>query len=103
MQEIATEVTLKLLFKRLMENEGIFTACFEKKDGTVREMNCRFGVTKHLKGGVNTCAHIPTVATVFDMQKQEYRNITVSKLFWIKHNGKRIDFRPIPAGAVYSS
>lgn len=27
---------------------------FKKKDGTVRVLNCRLGVTKHLKGGSRT-------------------------------------------------
>jgi len=35
-------------------NNRFVTVTFKKKDGTIRTINGRFGVTKHLKGGVRT-------------------------------------------------
>jgi hypothetical protein len=40
-----------LAIKLLNTNGKIVTVTFTKKDGSIRIMNCRLGVTKHLKGG----------------------------------------------------
>ena len=58
-------------------NGQFFTATFVKKDGSVRDMNCRLGVTKHLKGGESTTAHKDNLLTVFDLQNKEYRCINL--------------------------
>lgn len=44
-----------------------FHVTFQKQDGTTREMNCRMGVHKHLKGGESTTAHIPMIQGVYDL------------------------------------
>ncbi len=78
MKKITTENAVKLIKST---NGQIFTAEFEKKDGTIRQMNCRLGVTKHLKGG-----ELPYEAAeydllpVFDVQKKDYRMINTSTL-----------------------
>ena len=47
---------------------------FYKKDGSLRTMNCRLGVTKHLKGGVSTLDKEKFII-VYDMVKKGYRAI----------------------------
>lgn len=44
------ERALELLTKA-SEHGKIFNVIFTKLDGSERKMNCRTGVTKHLKGG----------------------------------------------------
>lgn len=51
-----------------------FTVTFIKKDGTLRVMNCRLGVTKHLKGGVSTL-DAEKYLTVWDLHAKGYRAI----------------------------
>lgn len=56
----------------------IFSVLFQKKDGTLRKMVCRTGVTKHLKGG--ELAYDPIekgLLSVYDMQAQGYRMINL--------------------------
>lgn len=66
----------------------IFSVVFQKKDGTLREMVCRLGVTKHLKGGVKKYdSDALNYLTVFDMQKQDYRTINVNTLKSITFEG----------------
>jgi hypothetical protein len=56
----------------------IFSVLFVKKDGTLRKMVCRTGVTKHLKGGELPYDPIEKgLLGVFDMAKQEYRMINL--------------------------
>lgn len=73
-------------------NGRTFSVVFRKKDGTMREMNCRTGVTKHLKGGVNPCAGKEDILTVFDMQKGAYRNITLHEVKVAKVDGVVYNF-----------
>jgi len=78
---------------RQLVGDKIFTAKFIKKNGEERVMNCRLGVTKHLKGGVMT--HDPSALNhlvVFDMQKKEYRTINVDTLVELKFEGKVLNF-----------
>lgn len=59
----------------------IFTIEFIKKDGTLRVMNARLGVTKHLNGG--QLKYNPTELNyliVFDMQSGAYRTINCSTI-----------------------
>lgn len=63
-----------------------FTVVFVKKDGTTRVMNCRLGVTKHLKGGVSTL-NPSEFLTVYDMQAEGYRAINLSTIVSITCGG----------------
>lgn len=70
----------------------IFTVSFVKKDGTLRKMNCRLGVTKHLKGG--ELAFDPKeydLIPVFDLQKNAYRMINVETLVEVSVNGESFE------------
>lgn len=50
-----------------------FTVQFIKQDGSLREMNCRLGVKKHLKGGVKTLTD--NYICVYDVKTEGYRSI----------------------------
>lgn len=62
------------LASKLESSNGFVTVTFVKADGTVRKMNCRMGVTKHLKGGKSTLDAAKYV-TVYDMTKAAYRAV----------------------------
>lgn len=61
--------------ERILNSNGkIFTVEFTKKDGSLRVMNCRLGVTKYLKGGSSTLDANKFI-TVYDLQSKGYRAI----------------------------
>jgi hypothetical protein len=64
------------------ETQGrIVSVYFEKKDGTMREMTCRRGVKRHLRGGDLPYDPKPRMLVpVFDMNLGEYRTINVGSL-----------------------
>lgn len=64
------------------ETEGrIFSAYFRKKDGTMREMICRRGVTNKLRGGQLPYNPKPKLLLpVFDMEIQDYRMVNLATL-----------------------
>lgn len=68
-------------------NGKIVTVTFTKKDGTLRVMTCRLGVTKHLKGGESTL-DAGQYLTVFDMAKQAYRAINKDTIVSVKASGE---------------
>jgi hypothetical protein len=73
---------------KALAGSQIFSVKFIKKDGTLREMVCRLGVKKHLKGGelaydAKSMGYLP----VFDMQKEDYRMINTNTIVEIKING----------------
>jgi hypothetical protein len=77
----------------LTKNGNIFSVQFIKKDGTLRDMVCRLGVKKYLKGGelkfdAKSMGYLP----VFDMQKQQYRMININTLVSAKINGEKYEF-----------
>ena len=71
------------LADELESSTGFVTVTFLKADGTVRKMNCRMGVTKHLKGGKSTLDASKYV-TVYDMTKAAYRAINRDTIIDIK-------------------
>jgi len=72
---------------------NIFSVKFVKKDGTIRDMVCRLGVRKHLKGGeLAYDAKARNLLPVFDMQKKAYRMINISTLIELKLNGQVYKF-----------
>ena len=78
MKQIDTLTAQKLI---LDTNGSIFTVIFTKKDGTERKMNCRLGVTKHVKGiGLNYTPADYDLITVFDMQVKNYRMISLNTI-----------------------
>jgi len=72
-------------------NEGtIFTVTFVKRgDGSLREMNCRKGVKKHIKDGIlKFDPKKKNLVSVFDMQKKEYRMISLENITKVVMKGK---------------
>jgi len=72
-----------LAIKLLNTNGKIVTVTFTKKDGSIRIMNCRLGVTKHLKGGESTL-NPDKYITVYDLQSKGYRAIAKDQILDIK-------------------
>ena len=61
----------------------IFSVSFIKRDGTERTMVCRLGVQKYLTGGKSVndpSKHL----TVFDMQKNAYRNVALETIYRLR-------------------
>lgn len=78
--------------KSVASKGKIFSVTFIKKDGSVRKMTCRKGVTKYLRGGKNTVRHIPKYLTVFSTQDKGYRNVNVQTIKEIKGNKQVFTF-----------
>lgn len=72
-----------LAIKLLNTNGKIVTVTFTKKDGSIRIMNCRIGVTKHLKGGASTLDPAKFI-TVYDLKSEGYRAIAKDSILAIK-------------------
>ena len=69
------------------QSKGKFlTVVFYKKDGSIRSMNCRLGVTKHLKGGECTLDRSKFLI-VYDMAKKGYRAIDKESIVSVSVNG----------------
>ena len=70
-------VHLKDLF---LKQVGRFVGVeFTKKDGTVRQLNGRLGVVKHLKGGTNTVESTTTpYLVVYDVKTPGYRAVNLA-------------------------
>lgn len=78
----------------IRSTEGkIFSVEFTKKDKTVRKMNCRLDVKKHLKGGTSTTAHKPNLIIVYDVQNDGYRCINLDTLTKFKFAGKEYEIK----------
>jgi|TARA_B110000977_G_C10788031_1_gene381293 hypothetical protein len=73
-----------------MKNGHIFSVQFVKADGTMRNMVCRKGVRKGVKGtgaGYGEGA-IKALRTVFDMQKNGFRTIPTDRIVRLKVKGR---------------
>ena len=77
----------------------VFGVTFIKRtNGEVRDMNCRGGVKKHLRGGEQ--AYDPKthrLVTVFDMVKGDYRNINLDTIIRITVDGTTFRITHDPA------
>ena len=68
---------------------SIFTVVFVKKNGELREMNCRKGVKKYLTGaGAKYNPREYDLVFVYDLKKQAYRTINISTLQTLRINGE---------------
>lgn len=76
------------LIKKELENK-IFSVKFVKKDGTLRKMVARLGVTKALKGGSKSYDDSDkNHLTVYDLKKKAYRTINLNTVKEIRFKGK---------------
>lgn len=69
-------------------NGKMVSVTFIKKDGSMRAMVCRLGVTKGLKGGESTLDS-GQYLTVYDVQKQGYRAINKTTIVSVKAQGEQ--------------
>lgn len=70
-------------------NGKIFTATFMKKDGSMRDLNCRKGVHQFLKGGANLAIKPSNgLVVVYDMQKRDYRSLNLDTVQRVKFKGE---------------
>jgi hypothetical protein len=65
-----------------------FSAYFIKKNNEVRQINCRVGVVKYLKGGDKTTIDYPNLICVYDVKAKGYRNINLDTLLALKIGSK---------------
>lgn len=61
------------MISKAAQGGKFFTVDFVKKDGSLRTMNCRLGVQKHLKGGTKTLTD--NYICVYDVKSEGYRSI----------------------------
>jgi hypothetical protein len=75
---------------RDVAGDSIFAVKFRKRsDQSIREMNCRLGVKKHLTGGdrpYDDRSH--GLLTVFDLKIREYRSIPLDGILEVRANGR---------------
>ena len=67
-----------------------FRATFVKVDHTIRNMTCRRGVWKYVKGGENLAAKAnPNLRVVYEVgkNKNQYRMINLATLLFIRYQG----------------
>ena len=70
-------------------NGKFITVEFIKKDGSIRKLNGRTGVTKHLKGGKSTVDHSKFLV-IYDTVSSGYRCINKSTILSVSCNGLTI-------------
>jgi len=71
----------------------IFTCAFTKKNGEQRVINCRLGVTKHLKQGNYIRKNQEQYLVAYDLKVNAYRNISVDSIQWLRINQLHVDVR----------
>jgi len=65
---------------------------FYKKDGSVRRMNARLGVKKHLRGGTNKVeAPDRPYVTVFDIPTKGYRTVNLHTVTKVHLDGEEYE------------
>lgn len=75
----------------IAQSKGKFiTVSFIKKDGTVRSLNGRIGVTKHLKGGIST-VNTDQYVVVYDTAAQGYRSVNKDTIVSVTCEGLTIN------------
>lgn len=76
--------------KEAVSDGGTFYVVFKKRtDGTIREMKCRTGVKKYLKGGTKKFDDKEkNLLTVFDMDKVAYRSIPLDAIIKVTIHGQ---------------
>ena len=69
-----------MLDELILQSAGRFvTVVFEKKNGELRTLTGRLGVTKHLKGGTSTL-NADEYITIYDVVNKGYRAVNRSTI-----------------------
>ena len=88
---ISRDTAKKYIYKT---NGKIFSAVFTKKNGEKRQMVCRQGVAKYVKGvGLKFKPEERDLIGVFDMHKKAYRFINAKTLEQIKIKGIKYNIK----------
>lgn len=77
------------LFEKFVGNR-FFTVKFIKKNGLERVMTCRLNVNKHSNGGKQS-ADPEKYMVGWEPATNQYRNISIETLQWVKCRGLEID------------
>jgi hypothetical protein len=85
------QLSLKTAAQLILESHGrIFGVTFVKKDGSIRDMRCRLGVTKDLKGkGLSFDPSQYDLLPVYDMDKKSYRMIRLNTIQELRFDSNR--------------
>jgi hypothetical protein len=94
-----TEVLVTSAIKNMVGHK-IFKAVFVKRNGEIREMNCRLEVKKHLKGGRDVNDR-NRYLTVYDLKSKGYRNINLNTIIEIRCGGNIIKRFTGNTGNIY--
>ena len=80
-----------MLDELILQSAGRFvTVTFEKKNGELRTLTGRLGVTKHLKGGTSTL-NADAYITIYDVVNKGYRAINRETIRSVTINHQRHD------------
>lgn len=84
------KVTVEYAERLIKSTRGaFFSVSFVKADGTLRDMVCRLGVTKGVKGtGMSYDPRDRDLLPVFDVAKDAYRMIRLNTLQRVTVDGK---------------
>lgn len=86
------QVSKYKVLKVINDTHGkIFAVRFTKKDGSIRMMLARLGVSKNLKGGNNGASEKNGLITVWDMVSNGYRMINLETLITLNASGERYE------------
>lgn len=89
---ITPDQAVELIFSA---GNALFDVVFVKKDGSLRRMNARRGVKKHLRGGeLKYDPREKGLITVFDVQKGQYRSINQDTIKSLRMGGRKFVVRP---------
>tara|TARA_Y100001951_G_scaffold45356_1_gene35784 strand:+ start:699 stop:1013 length:315 start_codon:yes stop_codon:yes gene_type:complete len=97
--KLYTETLVTSAIKNMVGHK-IFKAMFVKRNGEVREMNCRLEVKKHLKGGKDV-NNKDRYLTVYDLKSKGYRNINLNTIIEIRCGGNIIKRFTGNTGNIY--
>ena len=89
MEEVIDSKTMrKIVMGDASDSGKIFTVTFEKKDGSLRTMNCRGRVYNHLAGGQKTWEPRDfNMINVWDIHNRGYRTVNANTVKVLKHRG----------------
>jgi len=82
------------MMRRIIEatvQDKFFTIEFVKRDGSLRRINGRLGVKKHIKGG-RDCNTNKQMMTVYDNYAKGYRNVNLSTVNYVVVDGIKHEF-----------
>lgn len=86
---------IKQMIDQASAGGKIFSVKFVKGNGTIREMNCRRNVKKHLVGGPTKYPAKQGAIGVYDIQAKGYRCFYPQKVLAIKGGGINFERKSI--------